>query len=312
MTGLRRSSARDAAVISSAAEGIGPFVSVVIPIKDEANNLHPLKERLREALKPLGHAYETVFVDDGSSDGSPEVLKELAGADPGIRVVQLWQNFGQAAALQAGVDHASGEIIVTLDGDLQNDPADIPLLLAKLQAGYDAVFGVRLNRQDSWLIRGLPSRIANWLIRLVTGLRIYDMGCTLRAMRRELALSLRLYGGLHRFVPVLAAQQGARIAQVPVRHHRRVAGKSKYGLGRWLPVLRDLLIVQFGRKKSPKPWQQPYAVRATMNLGKELGTQQSRKNELARQDNLFGVRRVFRFCSPSPDEEVAHDEALML
>jgi glycosyltransferase involved in cell wall biosynthesis len=226
-------------------------LSVVIPVKDERDNLRPLHERLSRALGPLLgpggslHDYELLFVDDGSGDGSPAVLDELAAADPRVKVVALRRNFGQTPALQAGIDWSSGDVLVTMDGDLQNDPADIPLLLAKLGEGYDAVFGLRQKRQDRLLLRKVPSLLANWLIRRVTGVPIRDMGCTLRAMRRDLAESLPLYGEMHRFVPVLAQMHGARVAQVPVRHHPRVAGKTKYTLSRTVRVLLDLITVKF-------------------------------------------------------------------
>jgi glycosyltransferase involved in cell wall biosynthesis len=230
-------------------------LSVVIPIKDESANLRPLHERLRRALDPLcagrdGRSsrlatYEMIFIDDGSKDDSFAILQELASADPRVKVIRLRRNFGQTPALRAGIDRASGDVLVTMDGDLQNDPADIPLLLEKLDEGHDAVFGLRANRQDHLLIRKLPSFAGNWLIRCVTGVRIRDMGCTLRALRRDLAEALPLYGELHRFVPVLAQMHGASIVQVPVRHHPRVAGKTKYGLTRTIRVLLDLITVKF-------------------------------------------------------------------
>lgn len=220
-------------------------LSVIIPIKDEQDNLRPLHEQLRQALDPLDLDYEVIFVDDGSSDGSLAVLQDLATSDARVKAVQLRRNFGQSAALQAGIDHASGDTIVTLDGDLQNDPADIPMLLEHLAVGYDAVFGLRAQRQDHFLWRKLPSLFGNWLIRKVTGVTIKDMGCTLRAMRRELADELSLYGEMHRFVPVLAQQHGAQLLQVPVRHHPRVAGQTKYTLSRSVRVLLDLITVKF-------------------------------------------------------------------
>jgi glycosyltransferase involved in cell wall biosynthesis len=226
-------------------------LSVVIPIKDERDNLRPLHERLTRALAPLLQAggplrdYELLFIDDGSGDGSPAVLDELAAADPRVKVVALRRNFGQTPALQAGIDWSSGDVLVTMDGDLQNDPADIPLLITKLGEGYDAVFGLRAKRQDKLLVRKVPSLLANWLIRKVTGVPIKDMGCTLRAMRRDLAESLPLYGEMHRFVPVLAQMHGARVAQVAVRHHPRVAGQTKYNLSRTVRVLLDLITVKF-------------------------------------------------------------------
>jgi glycosyltransferase involved in cell wall biosynthesis len=228
---------------------------VVIPIKDEGANLRPLHERLRRALDPLcagsdGQTarltdYEILFIDDGSMDDSFAVLSELASDDPRVKVIRLRRNFGQTPALRAGIDWSSGDVLVTMDGDLQNDPADIPLLLDKLDEGHDAVFGLRARRQDHWLIRKLPSFLGNWLIRHVTGVRIHDMGCTLRALRRDLAEALPLYGELHRFVPVLAQMHGASVVQIPVRHHARVAGKTKYGLTRTVRVLLDLITVKF-------------------------------------------------------------------
>jgi glycosyltransferase involved in cell wall biosynthesis len=229
-------------------------LSVVIPIKDEGANLRPLHERLRCALDPLCVAgdgtarlrdYEILFVDDGSKDDSFRVLQELAAADARVKVVRLRRNFGQTPALRAGIDWSVGDVLVTMDGDLQNDPADIPMLLDELGKGHDAVFGLRANRQDHFLIRKLPSFMGNWLIRWVTGVRIRDMGCTLRAMRRDLAEALPLYGEMHRFVPVLAQMHGASIVQVPVHHHARVAGKTKYGLTRTVRVLLDLITVKF-------------------------------------------------------------------
>jgi glycosyltransferase involved in cell wall biosynthesis len=220
-------------------------LSVVIPIKDEQENLGPLHERLRQALEPLGLSYEILFVDDGSTDGSFAALEGLARRDTHVKVVRLRRNFGQSAALQAGTDWSRGDVLVTMDGDLQNDPADIPVLLAKLNEGYDAVLGQRARRQDHLLIRKVPSLLGNWLIRKVTGVPIRDMGCTLRAMRRDLAAGLPLYGEMHRFVPVLAQQYGGRLAQIPVRHHPRTAGKTKYGLTRTFRVVLDLITVKF-------------------------------------------------------------------
>jgi glycosyltransferase involved in cell wall biosynthesis len=219
-------------------------LSVLIPIKDERDNLAPLLERLKRALDPLGLTYEVVFVDDGSGDGSHAVLERLA-ADPLVKVVRLRRNFGQTAALQAGIDWSSGDVLVTMDGDLQNDPADIPALLAKLAEGFDAVLGQRARRRDHFLVRKVPSLVANWVIRKVTGVQIKDMGCTLRALRRDLAEGLPLYGEMHRFVPVLAQQYGARLAQIPVRHHARSAGRTKYGLTRTVRVVLDLITVKF-------------------------------------------------------------------
>ncbi len=224
-------------------------LSVVIPIKDEIDNLRPLHQQLHQALDPLLggtlQSYEIIVVDDGSTDGSFALLEDLAAGDERLKVVRLRRNYGQTPALQAGIDHSSGDVLVTMDGDRQNDPADIPMLLAKLDEGYDMVLGEREKRKDSFLIRKLPSRMANWLIRKVTGVQIRDMGCTIRALRRELAEVLPLYGELHRFVPVLAQQQGARMTQVLVRHHPRVAGKTHYTLSRTFRVLLDLITITF-------------------------------------------------------------------
>jgi len=228
-------------------------LSVIIPIKDERDNLRPLDARLRQALEPLGLSYEVILVDDGSVDGSFEVLRELAERDARVKVVRLRRNFGQTPALQAGIDHSSGEVLVTMDGDLQNDPVDIPVLLSKLAEGYDAVLGLRARRQDKLLLRKIPSFFGNWLIRKVTGVHIKDMGCTLRAMRRDLAEALPLYGELHRFVPVLAQQLGGRLAQIPVRHHPRTAGKTKYNLTRTFRVLLDLITIKFMHSYLTRP-----------------------------------------------------------
>jgi glycosyltransferase involved in cell wall biosynthesis len=228
-------------------------LSVVIPIKDEIDNLPPLHEALKRALDPLLGAagpagladYEVVLVDDGSTDGSFEVLKAIADRDRRVKVVVLRRNFGQTPALRAGIDASSGHVVATMDGDLQNDPADLPMLLEKLAEGHDAVFGLRKNRQDKLFVRKLPSLAGNWLIRKVTGVSIKDMGCTLRVMRRDLAEALPLYGEMHRFVPVLAKMHGAKVAQVDVNHRPRTAGQTKYTLSRSVRVLLDLITVKF-------------------------------------------------------------------
>lgn len=228
-------------------------LSVIIPIKDERDNLEPLHERLADALSTVHGAHEIILVDDGSQDDSFAVMRTLARLDSRVKVLRLRRNFGQSAALKAGIDAAVGKVIVTMDGDLQNDPADIPRLLDKINEGYDAVFGLRLRRQDGLLPRKLPSWLANWLIRKVTGSTIKDMGCTLRAMRRELAKSLPLYGEMHRFVPVLAQQYGGRLVQVPVAHHPRIAGNTKYNITRTFRVLLDLITVKFMHRYLARP-----------------------------------------------------------
>ena len=229
------------------------MLSVVIPIKDEEDNLFPLYHRLCDALASSQVPFEIVFVDDGSTDRSASRLFELADRDNRLKVVRLRRNFGQTAALMAGIDHASGDVLVTMDGDLQNDPRDIPALVEKLEEGFDVVLGQRINRRDSFLIRTFPSRVANWLIRKVTGVPFRDFGCTLRAMRREVAESLPLYGEMHRFVPALAQHGGARLAQIPVHHNPRLAGKTKYGLSRSVRVLLDLMTVQFLNRYVTRP-----------------------------------------------------------
>jgi glycosyltransferase involved in cell wall biosynthesis len=221
-------------------------LSIVIPIKDERDNLKKLHERVTAGVAHLGLDYEIILVDDGSIDGSCRVMEEMAAGDPRLKIVRLRRNYGQSAAMQAGIDHSTGATIVTMDGDLQNDPADIPMLLETLKEGdCDVVMGLREKRQDHLFIRKIPSLIGNWLIRKVTGVHIKDMGCTLRAMKRDLAESMTLYGEMHRFIPVLAMQAGAKMVQVPVRHHPRTAGKTKYNLSRTIRVILDLMTVKY-------------------------------------------------------------------
>jgi len=227
-------------------------VSVVIPVLNERDNLAPLHQALREAL--AGREAELIFVDDGSSDGSAEALEGLARRDPRhVRVVELRRNFGQTAAIAAGIDHAAGEVVVLIDADLQNDPADIPMMLDKIGEGYDVVSGWRVRRRDAFLTRTLPSRLANGLISWVTGVALHDYGCTLKAYRREVLEGFRLYGEMHRFIPAYAGAVGARIVEVPVQHYPRRHGKTKYGLGRTLKVVLDLLTVKFLVSYANKP-----------------------------------------------------------
>jgi glycosyltransferase involved in cell wall biosynthesis len=220
-------------------------VSVILPVLNEADNLEPLHARLAMSLKALGRDYEIVYVDDGSTDRSWDVLKRLIAADRAVRLVRLRRNFGQTAALAAGLAHSRHPIVVTLDADLQNDPADIGRLLEALDRGEDVVCGWRRERNDPWLTRRLPSLIANRLIRWMTGVRLHDIGCTLRAYRRDVLKDVHLYGDLHRYLPVLVAWVGGRIAEIEVDHHRRAAGKSKYGLLRIFRVLVDLITIKF-------------------------------------------------------------------
>ncbi len=222
-----------------------PQLSILIPVYNEFENISLLHDEIRAAIDPLNVSFEILFVDDGSVDGSGERLQALAIQDPHVRVVRLRRNFGQTAAMQAGLDHAQGDIIVSLDADLQNDPHDIPLMLAKLDEGFDLVHGWRKERQDKWLTRKLPSGIANRLISWVTRFPIHDLGCTLKAIRRELADELELCGEMHRFIPILAHRRGARCAEVITHHRPRRFGRSKYGLSRIPRVILDLITVKF-------------------------------------------------------------------
>ncbi len=228
-------------------------LSVVIPLFNEERNIEPLYSRLKEALEGFGVDYEIIMVDDGSTDGSFKILKGLQAKDPLLRVVRLRRNFGQTAAFAAGFDYARGEVIVTLDADLQNDPADIPALLAKIEEGYDVVSGWRVERKDPFLSRRLPSIVANFLISQVIGVRLHDYGCSLKAYRREVIENIDLYGELHRFIPALASWMGISLAEVPVSHQERRFGRSKYGLSRTIKVLLDLLTVRFLLSYSTRP-----------------------------------------------------------
>ena len=229
-------------------------LSLIIPVYNEEENLPLLMDAICNALEPLRKDWEVIFVDDGSRDGSLQVLETLAARDPEhVRVVVFRRNFGQTAAIEAGIDHARGDIIVLLDADLQNDPEDIPRLLAKLDEGYDLVSGWRKDRQDHLLTRTIPSNLANGLISRVTGVHLHDYGCTLKAYRREALQGFRLYGEMHRFIPVFAHAVGARIAELPVQHHPRRFGKAKYGLERTLKVVLDLFTVKFLLDYSHKP-----------------------------------------------------------
>ena len=227
-------------------------ISLVIPVYNEVESVPRLHRAIGEAL--AGIDYEVVYVDDGSTDGSVEVLEEIVRGDSSTsRLVVLRRNFGQTAAMAAGIDNSVGEVIVTLDADMQNDPADIPLLIQKIDEGYDVVSGWRVDRQDAALRRRIPSRVANWLISKVTGVRLHDYGCTLKAYRREVLEGFHLYGEMHRFIPAYAGGVGARIIEVPVRHHARRFGRTKYGLERTLKVVLDLLTVKFLTSYSAKP-----------------------------------------------------------
>src|SRR5471030_2546895 len=228
-------------------------ISVTIPVYNEAGNLRRLCEQLTPVLESLRRPWEVIFVNDGSSDGSTEVLDELAAREARIKVIHFRRNAGQTAAMMAGFEHARGEIIVPMDADLQNDPQDIPLLLAKLAEGFDVCSGWRKDRQDHPVRRKLPSRVANWLISKVSGVRLHDYGCSLKAYRRDVIKGVRLYGEMHRFIPIYASWLGAKVTEVPVRHHPRVAGISSYGLERILKVILDLVVVVFLDRYAQKP-----------------------------------------------------------
>jgi len=232
---------------------IQPAYSVILPVFNEAGNLTPLYHALVPVMDGLGGGYEIVFVDDGSRDSSFQELTALAEGDPRVKVVQLRRNFGQTPAIAAGIDHARGEVLIFLDADLQNDPADIPRLVATLEEGYDVVSGWRQDRKDAFLTRKLPSWAANWLISAITGVKLRDYGCSLKAYRHEVLAQVNLYGEMHRFIPAYAAWVGATITEIPVRHHPRVRGKSKYGLSRTLKVVLDLLTAKFLASYATKP-----------------------------------------------------------
>jgi glycosyltransferase involved in cell wall biosynthesis len=228
-------------------------LSLVIPVYNEADNLRPLCQRIHEALATTNWTYEVVMIDDGSTDGSAQILACLHAEDPQFKVLRFRRNFGQTAALAAGFAYAHGDVIISMDGDLQNDPRDIPRLVAKLNEGYDLVSGWRINRQDPLIWRRLPSQIANWLISLTTQVKLHDYGCTLKAYRRDLAKELKLYGEMHRFIPALAGDWGAKIVELPVMHYPRERGRSKYGLTRTLWVILDLLTVKFLSSYATRP-----------------------------------------------------------
>jgi glycosyltransferase involved in cell wall biosynthesis len=238
---------------NGAVSSIVPDVSVVVPVYNEVESLPHLLEAIASSFVQCEYSYEIICVDDGSKDGSAEYLKEQASIRSDLKAVILRRNYGQTAAMSAGFNHALGKAIVTLDADLQNDPVDIPMLLAKLEEGYDLVSGWRQKRQDAAVSRLLPSKIANWLIRRITGVHIHDYGCSLKAYRAEVAADMNLYGELHRFLPALAYIEGARITEMPVRHHPRRFGHSKYGIWRTFRVLMDLLTIKFMQKFLTRP-----------------------------------------------------------
>jgi glycosyltransferase involved in cell wall biosynthesis len=230
-------------------------LSIIVPIYNEEESVNALYERISSSLGTAGIDYELILVDDGSSDRSFLLLKAIASEDSKVKVIRFRRNFGQTAAMAAGFDAASGRVVVPMDGDLQNDPADIPRLLAKIDEGYDVVSGWRKDRQDTFINRKLPSMIANGLISRFTGVHLHDYGCTLKAYRREVLDGINLYGEMHRFVPALASQVGAKVTELPVKHHPRMYGTSKYGISRTVRVVLDLMTVKFLLSYSTKPIQ---------------------------------------------------------
>ncbi|HEX7999947.1 MAG TPA: glycosyltransferase family 2 protein [Pyrinomonadaceae bacterium] len=239
--------------IPASDDGGGPDISVFLPVFDEEENLRPLHAKLDDALRKLGRSAEIVYVDDGSSDGSLAILRELAQLDSRVRVVALRRNYGQTAAMAAGIDAARGRVLIPMDADMQNDPADIVRLLNKLDEGYDVVSGWRKNRQDKLITRKIPSMLANRLISWIGGVPLHDYGCSLKAYRRESLEDVRLYGEMHRFIPIYASWAGARVTEIPVEHHARTLGKSKYGLSRTIKVVFDLMTVKFMASYQTKP-----------------------------------------------------------
>jgi glycosyltransferase involved in cell wall biosynthesis len=230
-----------------------PELSLFLPVLDEEENLRPMHAKIQSALDSLGKTAEVIYVDDGSTDKSLSILKEIAAADDRVRVISLRRNYGQTAAMSAGIDAAKGDILIPMDADLQNDPADISRLLDKLNEGYDVVSGWRKNRQDKLISRKIPSQIANRIISWIGGVPLHDYGCSLKAYRRDVIQDVRLYGEMHRFIPIYASWAGARVAEIPVDHHARTMGKSKYGISRTVKVVFDLMTIKFMASYGTKP-----------------------------------------------------------
>lgn len=230
-----------------------PELSLFLPVLDEEENLRPMHAKISAALDALGKSAEVIYVDDGSTDKSLEILKEIAAADDRVRVISLRRNYGQTAAMSAGIDAAKGDILIPMDADLQNDPADIKRLLDKLDEGFDVVSGWRKNRQDKLISRKIPSQIANRIISWIGGVHLHDYGCSLKAYRRDVIQDVRLYGEMHRFIPIYASWAGARVTEIPVDHHARTMGKSKYGISRTIKVVFDLITIKFMAEYHTKP-----------------------------------------------------------
>lgn len=230
-----------------------PELSLFLPVLDEEENLRPMHAKIQEALESLGKTAEVIYVDDGSTDKSLQILKELAAQDSRVRVISLRRNYGQTAAMSAGIDAATGDILIPMDADLQNDPKDIARLLDKLNEGYDVVSGWRKNRKDKLVMRKIPSWIANSIISKIGGVPLHDYGCSLKAYRRDVIQDVKLYGEMHRFIPIYASWAGARVTEIPVDHHARTMGKSKYGISRTLKVVFDLITIKFMASYQTKP-----------------------------------------------------------
>ncbi|MBX3291622.1 MAG: glycosyltransferase family 2 protein [Acidobacteria bacterium] len=232
---------------------IAPELSLFLPVLDEEDNLRPMHAKIQAALETLGKTAEVIYVDDGSTDKSLAILKEIAASDDRVRVISLRRNYGQTAAMSAGIDAAKGEILIPMDADGQNDPADIAKLLKKLDEGYDVVSGWRKNRQDKMISRKIPSKIANRIVSWIGGVPLHDYGCSLKAYRREVIQDVKLYGEMHRFIPIYASWAGARVAEIPVDHHARTMGNSKYGISRTVKVIFDLMTIKFMAEYHTKP-----------------------------------------------------------
>lgn len=229
------------------------YLSVIVPIYNEVENIPELHAQLQSSLQAVGRSHEVIYIDDGSRDGSFDALAKAVYGDPNSRIIQFRRNFGQTAAISAGISQSRGEVVMMMDGDLQNDPGDIPLFLDQLEAGHDVVSGWRKDRRDAYLSRKLPSRLANWLISRVTGVKLHDYGCTLKAYRREVISEVQLYGEMHRFIPAFASHVGASVVEIPVNHRPRIHGSSKYGISRTGRVFLDLMVVKFLGSYATKP-----------------------------------------------------------
>jgi len=228
-------------------------LSIIIPLYNEAGSIKALYEKLIGVLRALDREFEVLLVDDGSTDGTSEILRGIASDNEQTKLIQFRRNFGQTAALMAGIDHAAGDIIIAMDGDGQNDPSDVPLLLAEIDSGFDVVSGWRRERKDATLSRVIPSRVANWMASRISGVSLNDYGCTLKAYRRDILKDVRIYGEMHRFIPIYASWEGAKVTEIPVKHHPRKTGISKYGIERTVKVVLDLIVITFLNKFASRP-----------------------------------------------------------